>query len=169
MAEQSFVRGNNVEDEDVIVDNDDDDDGNGDNGCDGDDATGRDSMAESGIRDNHERDGGDNATISGVQVTKCSTLGVLLGPKGFENSSQRVQRTAAGNYTPRQDILSFAVRQARCGPSAMLENLTRRYLGRYSQPGEDKITTAISCLYQKQKTGRTLLPEGSGCRGAPCV
>lgn len=42
-------------------------------------------------------------------------------------------------------------------PSAMLQELKRRYLGGYSIPGEEQNTTAFSCLYKKQKKGKELL------------
>ena len=53
------------------------------------------------------------------------------------------------------------------GPSAMLEELRCRYLGRYSLPGESGIALAISSLFQKQKRGASL--QSSSTRGIPQV
>jgi len=48
------------------------------------------------------------------------------------------------------------------GPSAMLEELRRRYPGRYSLPSESEITSAISSLLQKQKRGAPLQSTSRG-------
>lgn len=71
LPEQSSVRSNAVEDDVFIVYDDDYDDGNGDGYGDRDDSHGLDSTAESGVGDNHNRDGGENVTKFSVRVTKC--------------------------------------------------------------------------------------------------